>query len=84
MMDVNVIREIVRRRPFESYRMLLNDGREFVINHPEVVAVSPTGRSLVLILQDGTSVWLEPLFVSSIEITPTAESQGQNGASGVH
>ena len=83
-MDVNVIREIVRRRPFESYRMLLEDGREFVINHPEVVAVSPTGRSLMLILPDGTHVWLEPLLIASIEMVPASEAPGHNGSSETH
>jgi hypothetical protein len=83
-MDVNVIREIVRRRPFESYRMRITDGREFVINHPEVVAVSPTGRSLIMILPDGTHVWLEPLLVSSIEMIPAPEILGQNGSSETH
>ena len=79
-MDVNVIREIVRRRPFESYRMRLTDGREFVINHPEVVAVSLTGRSLMLILPDGTYVWLEPLLISSIEMVSASETPGHNGS----
>lgn len=83
-MDVNVIREMVIRRPFQAYRMQMTDGREYVINHPEVVAVSPTGRHLILILPNGTSVWLEPLLVASVEISPPVDSPGHNGTGEGH
>ena len=73
-MDTTTIREAVRRRPFKSFLLRMNDGREFRVPHPEYVAVSPT----VVVVIDATTnaaIWLEPMLIASLENIETSASE---------
>jgi hypothetical protein len=64
-MDIQGIREAVRREPFEPFAMRLADGRALPISHPEFVAVHP--RRVIVILDDGSWSVIEPLMVVSLD-----------------
>ncbi len=40
------IREIVHRKPFQSFRLTLTDGRTLDVNHPELIMVGRTTISV--------------------------------------
>ena len=64
-MDINGLREAVVRTPFEPFAIRLADGRSIPVNHPEFVAV---GRRRAVVIQDDDScLWLEPLLITSLD-----------------
>jgi hypothetical protein len=64
-MDLQGIREALRRQPFEPFRICLADGRELPVPHPELVAVGKP-RIIVVKPDDSWSV-VEPLKVVSFD-----------------
>jgi hypothetical protein len=64
-MDLNTLRESLRRKPFEPFVIRLADGRSEVVKHPEFVAVGP--RIVVVIRADNTVSHIEPLLIVSID-----------------
>ena len=65
-MDTNAIRDAVLRRPFEPFVLRMNDGREYKVPHPELLAVS---KRLVVVINTDTGgvVSLEPILIASME-----------------
>ncbi len=53
-MDVRGIADLKDAQPFVPFNILMADGREFAVHHPDFIARSPTGRSMVL--YDATGV----------------------------
>jgi hypothetical protein len=77
-MDLNGLREALSRQPFEPFSIRLTDGRSLPVPHPDFLAVGK--RRAVLIQEDDSCLWLEPLLVVSIDWPPTAgKSKGGNG-----
>jgi hypothetical protein len=76
MKDFNGLREAIRRQPFKPFDIRLADGRSLPVRHPEMLAV---GKRLAVLVQDDDSlVWLEPLLVVSIE-WPGQQPEGDDG-----
>jgi hypothetical protein len=77
-MDLNGLRETLSRQPFEPFSIRLADGRSVPVRHPDFLAVGK--RRAVLIQDDDSFLWLEPLLVVSIDWPITAgKSKGGNG-----
>jgi hypothetical protein len=53
-MNIREIIDLKNASPFVPFDVLMADGREFRVNHPDFIARSPTGRSVVL--YDATGV----------------------------
>ena len=51
-MTADTFREILRRRPFEPFRVVTSSGESYNVMHPETALVS--ARSLILALPDPT------------------------------
>jgi hypothetical protein len=64
-MDIEGVREALRKEPFEPFSLRLADGRSLPIVHPEFVAVGK--RRLVVIAEDDTWSFVEPLMIVSID-----------------
>jgi hypothetical protein len=64
-MDLSGLREALLRQPFEPFAIRLADGRSVEVRHPEVLAVGK--RRAVLIQEDDSCLWIEPLLVVSID-----------------
>jgi hypothetical protein len=47
-MDAREIVDLKNASPFVPFVVLMADGREFEVRHPDFIARSPTGRSVVL------------------------------------
>jgi hypothetical protein len=77
-MDLAGLREAIVRRPFEPFAIRLADGRSVSINHPEFVAVGK--RRAVVIQEDDSCLWLEPLLVVSIDWPGGKPKRGGNGS----
>jgi hypothetical protein len=64
-MDLQGIREALRRQPFAPFSFRLADGRSLAVRHPEVVAVGKR-RIIVVAPNDSWSV-VEPLPTVSLD-----------------
>ena len=75
-MDLQGIREAIKRQPFEPFRMCLSDGRKLAIKHQEAVAV---GRRRLIVVQPNDS-WtvVEPLMVVSLDYTGATRGNGRS------
>jgi hypothetical protein len=63
-MDLNGLREAILKQPFQPFAIRPADGRSIAIRHPELVAVSQ--RRAVVIQDDDSCLWLEPLLIVSL------------------
>jgi hypothetical protein len=64
-MDLQGIREALRRQPFEPFRICLADGRELPVPHPELVAVGK--RRIIVVKPDDSWSVIEPLLIVSLD-----------------
>lgn len=75
-MDLNGLRAALRTQPFEPFAIRLADGRSLPVRHPEFVAVGQ--RRAVVIGENDSWSWIEPLLTVSLDSLPVAK-KGQNG-----
>ncbi len=76
-MQIDAMREAVRRQPFVPFTLRMNDGREFHITHPEYIALSRRSVYVVDPVTDA-GTFLEPVLIASM--TPVeAPTQSNNG-----
>lgn len=77
-MDLQGLREAIQRVPFEPFAVRLADGRSVPISHPEFVAIGK--RRAVVIQEDDSCLWLEPLLVVSIDWPGGKAKRDGNGS----
>lgn len=66
-MDAATIRDAVRSSPFRPFTLRMNDGREFFVNHPELIAVALT-HLYVIDEKTQRGIFLEPMLVASMQL----------------
>ncbi len=64
-MDLEGVREALRRQPFEPFSIRLADGRSLTVRHPETVAVGK--RRIIVVQPDDSSLFIEPLLIVSLD-----------------
>ena len=64
-MDLAAVREALDREPFQPFVFRLADGRSVPVHHPDFVAVGK--RRLIVIDQDDSWSFVEPLLIDSID-----------------
>jgi hypothetical protein len=78
-MQIDGLREAIAKNPFEPFAIQLADGRSILVKHPEFVAVGK--RRAVVIQDDDSCLWLEPLLIVSLD-WPAKKESGRNGSHG--
>jgi hypothetical protein len=66
-MTLQEIQRIRDAKPFEPFRVLVADGNAYDVWHPEYIAQSPSGRMIVIGLDDDSFVTLDLLLVAGIQ-----------------
>lgn len=69
-MTIEELRKHHQARPFKAFDVCLADGRAFPVEHPEFLAQSPLGRTIVITLDDGTSEIIDLPMVTSLKGWP--------------
>ena len=69
-------------QPFRPYRIHMADGRSLDVHHPDFVARSPTGRTIVAYKNDDTSEIVDLLLVASLEVLNGQQSEPRAPATG--
>jgi hypothetical protein len=76
-MTVDQIRRLHQAKPFQPFDIHLADGRSLPVDHPEVLAVPPPGRTIGVGLSDGTIEIVDLLLVTSLK--PRANGSHRRG-----
>ncbi len=76
-MDINGVRELLHRQPFEPFVIRLADGRSLSVPHPDFVALTP--RRVIVGAEDDSWSIIEPLLIVSLDKMPPKPKSG-NGA----
>jgi len=66
-MTVEQLRTMHRAVPFQPFEIHLADGRSLPIEHPELLALTPAGRTIGVGLADGTIEIVDLLLVTSLK-----------------
>ena len=66
-MTVEKIRDLHQAQPFHPFRIHLADGRNFAVEHPEFMSMSPSGRTIVVHQRDESMQIIDLLLVASLE-----------------
>lgn len=72
------LRQMHQMRPFRPFRIHMADGRYVDVHHPEFMAQTPGGRTIVVTKADDTFEVLDLLLVSSLETINGSKSRGEN------
>ena len=68
-MQTEELQSVYRAQPFRPFVLHLADGRDVRVDHPELMALSPTGRSAVVYGKDGAFEIIDVMLVTSPEVT---------------
>lgn len=64
-MDLEGLREVLRRQPFAPFNIRLADGRSLTVRHPETAAV---GKCRIIVVQpDDSWTVVEPALLASVD-----------------
>lgn len=67
-MTVEHLRRVHRAQPFERFVLRTADDREYDVSHPEVLSISPKGRTIVVMTPDGGHDVIDLLLVTSLHL----------------
>ena len=67
-MTVEQLRKIHQARPFQPFTLKLADGNQIEVRHPEFLAHSPSGRTVIVTTPDESFEVVDLLLVTSIEV----------------
>ncbi len=78
-MEIRVIREAVRRQPFEPFTIRTADGVDVHIPHPDFIALGQTGRRVIVLNPDDSVSHIDPLLIVSLNfVYPQANNDSNN------
>lgn len=66
-MTVEQLRKMHQARPFRPFRVHMADGRHLDVEHPEFLAHTPTGRTVMIAQPDESFEVIDLLLVTSLE-----------------
>ena len=66
-MTIEQLRQMHQARPFSPFRVHMADGRHLDVSHPEFLAHTPTGCTIMIARPDESFEVLDLLLVTSLE-----------------
>jgi hypothetical protein len=67
-MIVEQLRGVLGAKPFRPFEIYLADGRSLKVPHPEFLAPSPAGRTVIVFFSDGGFEVVDLLLVTSLKV----------------
>jgi len=67
-MTIEQVRNLYNAAPFKPFIIHLADGRQIPVKHREFMAISPSGRTIVVYQTDDTSNIIDLLLVTDLEV----------------
>ncbi len=78
-MTVEQIRNVYQAQPFRPFVMHLADGGEVPVEHREFLALSPSGRTVIVYQPDESFNIVDLLLVTDLEFRPESRRRGKRG-----
>jgi len=72
-MRIEEIRKSHRSQPFRPFVLQLANGREFKVDHPEVMLISRDNCTIVLDDVDGGIELINAMLVTNLHVSPTRQ-----------
>jgi hypothetical protein len=66
-MTADAIKDALHTVPFVPFALQVVGGKKYAVPHPDFVAISPTGRTLVLYTEGDRSTVIDIALVSQLE-----------------
>ncbi len=76
-MTFEQLQKMHRARPFRPFDIHLADGRTLPVEHPEMLAVPPPGRTIGVGCADGTIEIVDLLLVTSLQPHPNGSGRSK-------
>jgi hypothetical protein len=78
-MTIDDIRRAKNQRPFQAYRLIMADGREIQINHPDAVSWESDRSRTIFAISQGEHHWIDIRQVTqlALPVTRATESNGE-------
>jgi hypothetical protein len=67
-MTVYRVREYLHARPFHRFVLHLADGRALPVDHPELMALAPSGRTAVVVQKDDSTSIIDLMLVTELTV----------------
>ena len=67
-MTVEQLRTVLRAASFRPFTIYLADGRQIPVRHPDFLAQSPTGRTIIVYQEDDTFSIVDLLLVTELKV----------------
>ena len=67
-MTVDQLRQVLRADPFKPFSLCVADGRQIRVEHPEFLALFPTGRGVIVTQPDDSYDVLDLLLVTGVHV----------------
>ncbi len=67
-MTVEELRKAYHTQPFRPFKLRVADGCEYEVRHPELMAISPRGRTVIVVAPDDTADIIDTLMITSIHM----------------
>ena len=67
-MTIDQFRQLRDAEPFQPFTIHLADGRNVPVHHPEFVAASPSGRTVIVYQPDDSFNIIDLLLVTDLEV----------------
>lgn len=83
-MKIDRLREMHQTRPFRRFVIHMADGRQIPVDHPELMAIAPSGRTAYVIHRDETTSWVDVMLITELEIKPVHGRPGRRPAKTRH
>jgi hypothetical protein len=79
-MTIEQVRAKYNAQPFHPFTMHLADGRAVKVEHREFIAISPTGRTVIVYQPDESHNVIDLLLVTDLEVRNggTKRKKGNN------
>jgi hypothetical protein len=82
-MTIEQLRQYHQARPFRRFVLHIADGSTVRVDHPEFLAHTPMGRTVLVGLPDESSRVIDILMITQIEVPPqNGRRQGRRPAGG--
>jgi len=79
-MTVERIREAHETRPFKPFTLRTGGGREYAVRHPEFLALTPSGRTIIVTHGEESVEMIDLLLVESIHFDTNGQRRPRRRA----
>jgi hypothetical protein len=81
-MTIEQVRRLYEAQPFRPFVMHMADGRNLPVAHREFLAISPSGRTVVIFQPDESFNIVDLLLVTDLELGHPPKSRRKQGPRG--